>query len=115
MDEKTLQDILWDEEDDFPESPDLYKEQLDLFEKELRAAKLAEKTINKHLGNVFFYLNVFGADYEMIDNLKDGCYKIDEYLGDWYVDKCFYASKSDCKSQSASIKKFYKCMADHVW
>ena len=61
----------------------------------------------------YFYLHDFGVNYEQIHELKDGCYVISYYLGDWYIDKCAWASKSDCKSQAASIKKFYKCMLNH--
>lgn len=110
--DKIIRDILWDDEDDFPESPDNFKEQIELFKKDLATQKLSEKTAKKHAENVDFYLHDFGVNYEHILELKDGCYAISYYLGDWYIDKCAWASKSDCKSQAASIKKFYKFMLD---
>lgn len=110
--DKIIRDIIWDDEDDFPESPDNFKEQIELFKKELATQKLSEKTAMKRVENVDFYLHDFGVNYEQILELKDGCYAISYYLGDWYINKCAWASKSDCKSQAASIKKFYKFMMD---
>ena len=48
-DPDVISDILWDEEDDFPEDPDTYKEHISIFEKDLRKTKISEKTIQKHL------------------------------------------------------------------
>ena len=110
--DKIIKDILNDDDDDCQGTPDKFKVQLELFEKELNSQKLSKKTINKHVTNVAFYLHDFGVYGEHINELKDGCYEINYYLGDWYIEKCTWASKSDCKDQIAGIKKFYKCMLD---
>lgn len=103
-----------DDENDFLESSDCFREQIELFKKDLAAQKLSERTAKKHVENVDFYLHAFGVNYDQIHELKDGCYAIGFYLGDWYIDKCAWACKSDCKSQSVGIKKFYKCMLNHA-
>lgn len=109
---KVTLDKLWNYKEEFSEAPDTFKDQIELFKNELSAQKLSEKTVRKHIQNVDFYLHDFGVYYEHISELSDGCYEIDFYFGDWYIDKCAWASKSDCRSQAASIKKFYKVMLD---
>jgi len=111
--DKIIRDILWDDEDDFLETPDTFKEQIELFRKDLKTQKLSEKTIRKHVENVDFYLHEFGVNHGHVQELKDGCYTIGFYFGGWYIYKCAWASKTDCKSQASSIKKFYKCMLEH--
>lgn len=110
--EEIIRGILLDDDDDMFESPDTFKEQIELFKNSLASQKLSEKTARKHVENIDFYLHDFGVNYEEIKELKDGCYAINYYLGDWYIDKCAWASKSDCKNQAASIKKFYKYMLE---
>lgn len=81
------------------------------FKKYLKNQKLSEKTINKHVDNVKFYLNQYLTYYDII-KMEDGIEEIGSYLGDWFIRKCLWSSKSTIKENAASIKKFYKCMSE---
>lgn len=52
--DKIIRDILWDDEDDFQEAPDNFKDQIEMFRKALAAQKLSEKTTKKHVENIDF-------------------------------------------------------------
>ena len=45
--------------------------------------------------------------------MKDGLWAIDEYLGEFFIRRCMWSTPATIKSTAASIKKFYKSMADH--
>lgn len=85
---------------------------LEIFEKDLTASGLSEKTIRRHLANVDFYLNDFLLRYD-IHPMEDGTGMIGEYLGDYFIRKCMWSTPATIKSTAASIKKFYKSMAAH--
>ena len=80
------------------------------FEEWLREKHLTEKTIKKHINNIYLYLNDFLNYYEIIQ-MEKGVYRVYEFLGDWFIRKCLWASKNSIKENAASIKKFYKCMS----
>lgn len=106
---------FWNEDDDdiFNEVSEENKKYLNLFVAYLKDQKLSNKTIGKHLENVQFYTSEYLNYYGEAESIKVGCYRIDSFLGDWYIEKCMWASKSDCKSNAASIKKFYKCLLEN--
>ena len=53
------------------------------FVKWLENKGLSSKTIKTHVANVEFYINDYlGCD--LLDVTK-GCYKIDRFLGDWFI------------------------------
>lgn len=79
------------------------------FKKWLRGKNLSDKTIKKHVSNVEFYLDDF-LNYYDITKMEDGCLMIDDFLGDWFIRKCMWSSKTSIKENAASIKKFYQCM-----
>ena len=79
------------------------------FKKWLRGKNLSDKTIKKHVSNVEFYLDDF-LNYYDITKMEDGCSMIDDFLGDWFIRKCMWSSKTSIKENAASIKKFYQCM-----
>lgn len=85
---------------------------LEIFYNDLYEKGLTQKTLKKHLNNVSFYINDFLNYYEITD-MKEGCYKIDEFLGSWFIKKAMWSNKTAIKENGASIKKFYKCMLDH--
>lgn len=86
---------------------------LKVFARELEKAELAEKTINKHLFNVDFYINEFLIQEDLLE-MKDGCgILINEFLGYFYIHKCMWSTPGNIKTTAASIKKFYKCMLDN--
>lgn len=84
---------------------------LNEFENWLKEKKLVSKTINGHLQNVDFYINEF-LNYYDASEMEEGCHRIDEFLGDWFIRKCLWSTPSSVKSNAASIKKFYACMLE---
>ncbi|MCD7808230.1 MAG: hypothetical protein LUH02_02730 [Erysipelotrichaceae bacterium] len=85
---------------------------LDLFEQSLINAGLVKKTIRKHMNNIDFYLNDFLTYYEPV-KMEDGCCRVDDFLGDWFIRKAMWATKDSINSNCASLKKFYKLMLDY--
>ncbi len=76
------------------------------FEKWLKASKLKDKTINRHVDNVDFYINEFLL-YEDAVEAKDGASDIGMFLGYWFIKKAMWSSSAQIKSNAASLKKFY--------
>lgn len=85
---------------------------LKIFEDDLDKAGLADKTIDKHYGNVRFYLNEFLPRANLIP-MEKGMYSVNEYFGYFFIHKCLWSTPATIKSTAASIKKFYKCMLEH--
>ena len=82
------------------------KELLGEFENWLQDANLSEKTIDRHIRNVDFYINEFLL-YEDATAAKDGALDIGFFLGYWFIKKAMWASTASIKSNAASLKKFY--------
>lgn len=72
----------------------------------LKASKLKEKTIKRHIDNADFYINEFLL-YEDAVEAKDGALEIGMYLGYWFIKKAMWSSPAQIKSNAASLKKFY--------
>jgi len=76
------------------------------FENWLENKGLSKKTIDNHVSNVDFYINEFLCYYDALD-VRQGCYKIGSFLGDWFIRKTMWSSCGNIKLNAASIKKFY--------
>lgn len=85
---------------------------LDIFEESLEQSGLSEKTIRKHISNVYFYLDTYLLR-EDANPMKEGCYLISGFLGDFFIRKCMWSTPATITSTATSIKKFYKCMYEH--
>ena len=85
------------------------KKYISEFTKWLKEKKLTDKTINKHLSNVSFYIDVFLNYYEP-QKMEAGCYCLNEYFSDFFIRKCMWSNANSTKSTAASLKKFYQCM-----
>lgn len=84
---------------------------LNQFSKWLEKSKLSEKTINKHLSNIDFYIN----DYLLYDDsveAKDGIDAVGMFLGYWFIRKAMWSSKATIRSNATSLKKFYTFMKE---
>ena len=81
------------------------------FEFWLNEKGLVQKTIKKHTSTIDLYLNNF-LTYRDITKMEDGINEIDSFLGDWFIRKCMWSSKSSIKENASSIKKFYQCMKE---
>ena len=84
---------------------------LDDFAQWLAEKNLAQKTINKHVSNVDFYINEFLL-YEDAIEAADGAGEIGYFLGYWFIKKALWANKSHIKSNATSLKKFYQFMLE---
>ena len=76
------------------------------FEKWLRLKGLSQKTINKHISNVDFYINNYLCYYDVSD-VKQGAYQLNGFFGSWFIRKAAWSSCAIIKSAAAGIKKFY--------
>lgn len=75
----------------------------------LKKQNLSTKTINKHKNNMELYLNNYLPYYES-ETMEEGTSSVYPFLGDWFIRKCMWSSRSSIKETASSIKKFYKCM-----
>ena len=87
-------------------------ELLQLFENDLLAKGLSERTVQNHLSNVDFYINEYLLR-EDAQPMEYGTDAINPFLGYFFICKCMWSTPGTIKSTAASIKKFYKCMLDH--
>ncbi len=117
------------EDDDEPEDDDSEEEEdkelsdllqanqeyLKLFEKDLRAAGLAEKTIESHVNNASYYINVYilrhSEGMTMVDGIAQS--SLIEFFGDFYIHVCRGSTPNYVKTTAVSVKKFYRCMMEH--
>ena len=79
---------------------------LNEFEVRLKSSGLSQKTINKHVSNIDFYINEYLL-YEEATEAKDGIYAVGMFLGYWFIKKAMWASRSNIKGYATSLKKFY--------
>lgn len=84
------------------------------FKKELADAGLSPKTIEAHVSNADFFVNVY-LPHPMDATLYDGGSYFRDFFGYFYIYKCMFASVSDMKQQIASLKKFYAFMFQHLY
>ncbi|WP_283171665.1 DUF6429 family protein [Curtanaerobium respiraculi] len=77
----------------------------------LKASGLKDATIRRHIDNVGFFLNVFLLREDAYP-MQEGCSRLDEYFGYFFIYKCMWSTPGNIKTTAASIKKFYKCMRD---
>ena len=83
---------------------------LRVFEKSLRASRLSEKTVSRHLDNMDLFLNAFLNDGD-VATMEEGAALIDEFMRVW-APANGWATKTSLKGYATSLKKFYKCMFD---
>jgi len=84
---------------------------LDKFKKWLQAKGLSNKTVEKHVENIDFYINEY-LTYYGIQEPEEDLYEISAFLGDWFIRKAMWASKTAIKDYCAGFKKFYKFMEE---
>jgi site-specific recombinase XerD len=84
---------------------------LDEFSTWLADAGLSAATIRSHSYNLDLYLNHFLL-YSDTLRAPDGVCEVGGFLGDWFIRKATWASKTSIKVNAASLKKFYTFMAE---
>lgn len=88
------------------------EELLELFENDMTKKGLSQKTINRHVSNVDYYINEYMLR-EDATPMEKGVGMLDMYLGYFFIRKCIWSTPNSIKGTAASIKKFYKCMLEH--
>ncbi|MDD4729792.1 MAG: recombinase [Candidatus Neomarinimicrobiota bacterium] len=84
---------------------------LDEFREDLFNAGLKEKTIDRHCNNADFYINTYLLREEPLEmTCGSASFKIDDFLGYFFIRKCMWSTPGAIKSTAASIKKFYSSM-----
>jgi len=101
--------------DEFDKQIDLIKDEnriiLDRFERSLKDNNLSRSTIDKHVGNIDFFINDFLLYYEPV-SARDGVSHAGYFLGNWFIRKAMWASVASIKENITSIKKFYQFMCE---
>lgn len=98
---------------DFSEqNEDTNYEYLILFQEDLENAGLKDKTIYNHLSNASLFINDF-LIYHTDATMEEGVTMLGDFLGDFFMRKCMWSTPATVKTTAASLKKFYKSMADH--
>lgn len=84
---------------------------LNEFGNALHEAGLKDKTINRHVGNVEFYIN----DYLLYDELReieDGIEAIDGFFNWFFPRKALWSTIETTRQNITSLKKFYKFLLE---
>ena len=81
------------------------------FEESMRNEGLSKKTIRKHLNNVNFFLDVYLLHEDPLE-MSEGCRRIDDFLGYFFICKCMWSSPASIKENITSLKKFYALMVE---
>lgn len=100
-----------DYEDEYDVIRSYNKNLLAEFRDYLTQKELAPRTIEKHLQNVDFYINVYLLYSEAL-NARDGVYGISMYLGYWFIRKGPWTGISAINKNASSLKKFYTFMLE---
>ena len=77
----------------------------------LSKSGLKEKTIRKHSQTIEFYINDYLLYSECIP-AKDGISAVSGYFNSFFPRKAMWSNKSSTKANVASLKKFYKFLAE---
>lgn len=93
------------------ENQERNKKFINEFKVYLKKSNLSDKTIKNHISNVELFIDDYLCYYDLVP-MEDGVSAIGMFLGDWYIEKCLFASRTSMKETAASIKKFYKCMVE---
>ena len=81
------------------------------FRKWLVEKGLKEKTINKHVDNILFYINEYLL-YEEAIPAEEGITSINEFFNWFFPRKAMWSSLTSTKETVASLKKFYKYLVE---
>ena len=77
----------------------------------LERSRLAPATIRRHVTNVNFYLNTYLLREDALP-MEEGCRRLDDFLGYFFIVKCMWSTPAAIRSNIASLKKFYRCMLE---
>ena len=81
------------------------------FRKWLEQSGLKEKTVKKHSGNVWFYINEYLL-YEDAVRPREGISAVGEFFNWFFPRKAMWSNVTTTKETVASLKKFYRFLVD---
>lgn len=79
------------------------------FTRYLENKKILQKTINKHVYNIDFYINDFLL-YESPQRASEGITELNYFFSYWFIRKAMWASATSIIGNIASLKHFYSYM-----
>jgi len=82
-----------------------------LFRTWLTETGLKEKTVNKHINNVSFYIDVYLL-YDEVIPATEGIASINGFFDWFFPRKAMWSSVTSTKETVASLKKFYKFLME---
>ena len=85
---------------------------LEKFKRYLTSKKLSKSTIEKHVGNIDFFINDYLLRYDAVP-AREGSNEIGFFLGNWFIRKAMWASVASIKENITSMKKFYQFMYEN--
>jgi site-specific recombinase XerD len=85
------------------------RELLSQFRAYLESRNLSDRTVNKHVPNIDFFINEFLLYDDYVDP-REGIESVDYFLGFWFIKKAMWASESTIKENITSLKHFYTFM-----
>ena len=77
----------------------------------LAQSGLTEKTIKKHIGNVWFYINEYLL-YEDAVRPREGLSTVNEFFNWFFPRKAMWSNVTTTKETVASLKKFYRYLVE---
>lgn len=86
---------------------------INAFREWLQSDRLSQKVVDRHCGNVDFFINTYLLKYDIIP-ASQGATAVSGFLGDWFIHKALWANKSSIRDNAASLKKFYKYMVERA-
>ena len=78
---------------------------LELFEEDLVKSGLKQKTVNRHLSNINFFLNEFLVRTGAL-SMEEGISMLDEYLGNFFIRKCMWSTPANIKQILQVLRNF---------
>lgn len=88
-------------------------EYLEIFKTDLVLSGTKERAVKGHIDNVVLYINDYMNRYTK-QPIEMGCgEEVSLFLGDYAIRKGICSNPNTMKKVAASIKKFYKSMAEH--
>lgn len=81
------------------------------FEATLRASGLSEKTVVQHMDNIAFFVFSYLYDARCIA-IENSVENLDDFMGNFFIANCDWASATSLKGMATSLKKFYKYLHD---
>lgn len=89
------------------------KEIIKLFNDYLVNLGLAKKTIKNHIWNIEFFAEYLIRYEPHMELLEADAGNINDFLGNWFVEKAMWSSPSAVRAYISTFKKFFACLQNN--